>query len=192
MVPRKFTSYRDQGESGVVRFPGKILIETKLRFFRENAIASVYKKMWIEVECHISLVTVVSPGRRPGTTLNILYKNIIYKNVEAQIQDFYYIELRTLLNKVLRLGLEPNVLIKDIECSHCVLVRRLAENLFLFSNSLYNHDLIIPIKVWQVSISHQMWKILLRNCQRVFSYFNSTLRHAAISHDCTVYFALGD
>ena len=48
--------------------------------------------------------------------LNILYKNIIYKNIEAQIQDFYYIELRTLLNKVLRLGLEPNVLIKDIEC----------------------------------------------------------------------------
>ena len=50
-------------------------------------------------------------------TLNILYKNIIYKNVEAQIQDFYYIELRTLLNKVLRLGLEPNVLLKDIECT---------------------------------------------------------------------------
>ena len=44
-------------------------------------------------------------------------KNIIYKKVEAQIQDFYYIELRTLLNKVLRLGLEPNVLIKDIECN---------------------------------------------------------------------------
>ena len=43
--------------------------------------------------------------------------NILYKNVEAQIQDFYYIELRTLLNKVLRLGLEPNVLIKDIECT---------------------------------------------------------------------------
>ena len=29
--------------------------------------------MWIEIECHISLVTVVSPGRRPGSNACIEY-----------------------------------------------------------------------------------------------------------------------
>ena len=64
------------------------------------------------VQCQV----IFSGGSCFSLTLNILYKKVIYKNVEAKIQDFYYIELRTLLNKVLRLGLEPDVLIKDIEC----------------------------------------------------------------------------
>ena len=51
MVPRKFTSYRGQGESGVQQFSGKIFSkEKKLRFFSgKNSIASDNKQMWIEI-----------------------------------------------------------------------------------------------------------------------------------------------
>ena len=62
MDPRKFTSYRGQGGSVVVRFPRKILKEKKLVFFWENAIASDNKQLWIEIERHISFATVASPS----------------------------------------------------------------------------------------------------------------------------------
>ena len=60
MVPKKFTSYRGQGESGLQRFPGKIFKEITLRFF--SGIASNNKQVWIEIECHVYLTTDVPPG----------------------------------------------------------------------------------------------------------------------------------
>ena len=72
MVPKKFTSYRGQGESGLQRFPGKIFKEKMKIFFRENAIASNKKPVWIEIECHVYLLSDVPPGRRPGTNARIL------------------------------------------------------------------------------------------------------------------------
>ena len=66
---------------------------------------------------YVELVPLWICKQTNSITLNIFCKNIIYKNIEAQIKDFYYIKLRTLLNKELRLGLKPNVLIKDNECT---------------------------------------------------------------------------
>jgi len=73
MVPKKLTSYRGQGESG---FPEKTSKKFFLDFFREIAIASNNKQMWIEIEGYVYLATDVPLGRRPGTNACLTYMKL--------------------------------------------------------------------------------------------------------------------